>query len=280
MLANVCIGENAIVGAGSIVTKDVPPYAIVAGNPAKVLRFLPSPDQANQDASIPFLDLVTPHLELEEDLVAVFRKGLRTAGFVGGEPVESFEKAFAQFCNVDHAVAVSSGTDALRFALMACGIQVGDVVVTVPHTFIATTEAISQAGAHPEFVDIDEQTYNMSVPMLRRYLEKQCKRDANGKLISLRSGRPVTAVVPVHLYGQMADMDGIVELAENYGLDVIEDACQAHGAAYFSERENRWLTAGSVGRAAAFSFSIQARTSGLAERAEPLQPTIPILPRK
>jgi dTDP-4-amino-4,6-dideoxygalactose transaminase len=157
--------------------------------------------------SIPFLDLVTPHLELEQELTGVFHHALRTANFIGGPMVEQFEKAFAAFCNANHSIAVSSGTDALRFAIMACGVQPGDVVLTVPHTFIATTEAISQAGAIPEFVDIDEYTYNLSVEMLQRFLEEQCTRDTNGKLISLRSGRPVTAVVPVHLYGQMADMD-------------------------------------------------------------------------
>ncbi len=131
---------------------------------------------------IPFLDLVTPHLELEEELTGVFRRALLTAGFVGGPVVEEFEKAFAAFCNVSHSIAVSSGTDALRFALMASGVQPGDVVLTVPNTFIATTEAISQAGAMPEFVDIDERTYNMSVEMLRQYLERQCTRDKSGRL--------------------------------------------------------------------------------------------------
>src|SRR5947209_18855708 len=184
-------------------------------------------------ASIPFLDLVTPHVELEQELTAVFKATLRTAGFIGGRMVDDFEKAFAEFCDARHAVAVSSGTDGLRFALMAAGVQVGDVVVTVPHTFIATTEAISQAGALPEFVDIDERTYNMDPLKLRQYLENQCSVDALGKLISRRSGRPVTAVVPVHLYGQTADMDPIMDLAEQYGLIVIEDACQAHGAEYF-----------------------------------------------
>jgi dTDP-4-amino-4,6-dideoxygalactose transaminase len=168
--------------------------------------------------------------------------------------VEEFEKAFATFCDAGHCAAVSSGTDALRFALMASGIQSGDVVITVPNTFIATTEAISQAGAIPEFVDIDEQTYNMSADKLRQFLEVQCTRDKSGKLISLRNGRPVTAVVPVHLYGQMADMDSILGLANQYGLVVIEDACQAHGAEYFSKKLNRWMKAGSMGRAAAFSF--------------------------
>ncbi|MGO9085591.1 MAG: DegT/DnrJ/EryC1/StrS family aminotransferase [Candidatus Sulfotelmatobacter sp.] len=203
---------------------------------------------------IPFLDLVTPHVELEQELTAVFHKALRSAGFIGGPMVEEFEKAFAAFCDASHSVAVSSGTDALRFALMASGVKPDEVVVTVPHTFIATTEAISQAGALPEFVDIDERTYNMDPAKLGKYLENQCTVDDAGKLVSRRSGRPVTAVVPVHLYGQMADMDPILELAERYGLVVIEDACQAHGAEYFSRKHNRWMKAGSMGRAAAFSF--------------------------
>jgi len=205
-------------------------------------------------SSIPFLDLVTPHVELEKELTEVFQKALRTAGFIGGSMVQEFEAAFANFCDTKHSVAVNSGTDALRFALMACGVKSGDVVVTVPNTFIATTEAISQAGALPEFVDVDERTYNMDPAKLQEYLEKKCQRDSSGRLISLRSGRMVTAVVPVHLYGQTADMDPIVDLAAKYGLTVVEDACQAHGAEYFSRKQNRWMKAGSMGRAAAFSF--------------------------
>lgn len=204
--------------------------------------------------SIPFLDLVTPHLELEEELVTAFRKALHTAGFIGGAAVTEFERAFAAFCKVEHAIAVGNGTDALRFALMAAGVVPGDVVVTVPNTFIATTEAISQAGAHPEFVDIDEHTCNLSAKALRAYLEEGCQRDAGGRLVSRRSGRVVTAVLPVHLYGQMAEMDAIAELADEYGLIVIEDACQAHGAEFHSTKSNAWRRAGSIGRAAAFSF--------------------------
>jgi dTDP-4-amino-4,6-dideoxygalactose transaminase len=204
--------------------------------------------------AIPFLDLVTPHVEMEAELTAVFRRALYTAGFIGGPMVEEFETSFAAFCDTNHSIAVSSGTDALRFALMACGVKTGDVVLTVPHTFIATTEAISQAGALPEFVDIDERTYNMSPVKLAQYLHEQCARNDEGKLISKRSNRPVTAIVPVHLYGQIADMDPILKLAGEYGLTVVEDACQAHGAEYFSKHENRWMKAGSMGRAAAFSF--------------------------
>jgi dTDP-4-amino-4,6-dideoxygalactose transaminase len=205
-------------------------------------------------SGIPFLDLVTPHVELEQELTEVFRRALHTAGFIGGPMVEDFEKTFAKFCQVDYAMGVSSGTDALRFALMACGVSSGDVVVTVPHTFIATTEAISQAGALPEFVDIDALTYNMDPEKLREYLEQRCKKDSSGQLISLRSNRPVKAIIPVHLYGQMADMDAILELAERFNLIVVEDACQAHGAEYFSRKQKRWLKAGSIGQAAAFSF--------------------------
>jgi dTDP-4-amino-4,6-dideoxygalactose transaminase len=205
-------------------------------------------------SGIPFLDLVSPHIELEEELVGSFRRALAAGDFIGGSIVEGFEQEFAVFCDVNHAIAVGSGTDALRFALIACGVEAGDVVITVPHTFIATTEAISQAGALPEFVDIDELTYNMSVEKLQNFLEVQCTRDPSGKLLSCRSGRPVRAIVPVHLYGQMADMDRVLELAKQYDLLVIEDACQAHGAEYFSREQNRWRKAGSMGDAAAFSF--------------------------
>ena len=254
ILSNLSVGENAIVGAGSVVTRDVPRNAIVAGNPAKLLRFIEPVEEATVPDTVPFLDLVTPHLELEKELVSVFRKGLRTAGFVGGSVVEEFEKAFATFCDTGHCIAVNSGTDALRFALIAAGVQSGDVVITVPNTFIATTEAISQAGATAVFVDIDERTSNMSVERLQQFLQEECTRDASRNLISIRDGRRVTAIVPVHLYGQMADMDPILRLAGQYGLIVIEDACQAHGAEYFSRYENRWMKAGSMGKAAAFSF--------------------------
>jgi dTDP-4-amino-4,6-dideoxygalactose transaminase len=208
----------------------------------------------NHSQNIPFLDLVTPHVELEKELTAVFQQVIRSAAFIGGPMVENFEKEFAAFCHTERAVAVNSGTDALRFALIASGVKAGDVAVTVPNTFIATTEAISQAGALPEFVDIDERTYNMDPAKLREYLETQCTVSEEGQLISKRSERPVTAIVPVHLYGQMADMDAILELAEQYRLLVVEDACQAHGAEYFSRKQNRWVHAGSIGRAGAFSF--------------------------
>ena len=206
-------------------------------------------------ANIPFLDLATPHIELEQELTEILKRALHTAGFIGGPMVEQFESAFAEFCGTKYCVGVGSGTDALRFALTAAGVKPGDAVITVPHTFIATTEAISQAGAEPRFVDIDERTYNMDPGKVREYLENCCTFDDQlGVAIDNKSGKPVTAIVPVHLYGQMADMDPLLEIAGQYKLIVIEDACQAHGAQYFSKKENRWRTAGSMGSAAAFSF--------------------------
>jgi dTDP-4-amino-4,6-dideoxygalactose transaminase len=209
----------------------------------------------NSNEKIPFLDLVTPHLELEEELVDVFRSAIRTGRFIGGKEVEEFEREFALHCDVDYCVGVGSGTDALRFALIAAGVKQGETVITVPNTFIATTEAITQVGATIGFVDIDERTYNMDPARLKDYLETRCKKDRiSGRPVNIETGSLVSAVIPVHLYGQMADMDPIMELAEQYKLIVIEDACQAHGAEYFSQREGCWKKAGSVGHAAAFSF--------------------------
>lgn len=209
----------------------------------------------SSNEKIPFLDLITPHKELEQELTAVFQKVIGTAGFVGGPMVENFENEFAAYCDSKHCVGVASGTDAVRFALTAAGVRSGDIVVTVPHTFIATTEAISQAGARPDFVDIDEKTYAMDPKKLQDYFERECYVDREtGKPYHRRLRAPVTAIVPVHIYGQCADMDAILELAARYKLIVVEDACQAHGAEYFSKKENRWMKAGSMGHAGAFSF--------------------------
>ena len=208
-----------------------------------------------QTNKIPFLDLVTPHRELRAELLSVVEKAWDTAGFIGGPMVEEFEREFAAFCGVKNCVGVNSGTDALRFILLAAGIGADEIVVTVPHTFIATTEAISQTAAHIAFVDIDEETYTMDPEKLREYLETRCFFDRErGKLIEHTSQRVVRAIVPVHLYGQTADMDPILSLAEQYNLLVIEDACQAHGAEYFSKKEGKWGKAGSMGVASAFSF--------------------------
>jgi dTDP-4-amino-4,6-dideoxygalactose transaminase len=216
-------------------------YAIISG-------------ESNMNQKVPFLDLITPHREMEEELIAIVRKSLQTAGFIGGPMVEDFEREFAAYCDTAYCVGLGSGTDALRFALMALGVGQGDMVITVPNTFIATTEAISQAGAAIAFVDVDERTYNMDPAKLREFIETQCTPGPKGRPVHLKTGKTVAAIVPVHLYGQMADMDAVMETAREHGLQVVEDACQAHGAKYFSRRDNRWRTAGSIGHAAAFSF--------------------------
>ena len=162
--------------------------------------------------------------------------------FIGGPQVTGFEEEFAAFCDSRCCIGVGSGTDALRFALMAAGVGPGDAVVTVPNTFIATTEAISQVGATPIFVDIDPQTYTLDPQKLEDYFEMSLKPQASGL-----KPRP-KAVIPVHLYGQTADMDPILDIARQYDLAVIEDACQAHGASYKKRK------AGSLGMAGCFSF--------------------------
>jgi dTDP-4-amino-4,6-dideoxygalactose transaminase len=201
---------------------------------------------------VPFLDLVTIHRQLEDEFVHVFRHAVRSAHFIGGPEVEGFEAEFAAFCGTKYCVGVANGTDAVRFALMGAGIGKGDAVVTVSHTFIATVEAISQAGAETEFVDVDERTYTMSAKALAAYLEG-CATDKAGRPLGQRTGKPIKAIVPVHLYGQVADMDGLRTVAEKYRLEIIEDACQAHGAEYRGA-SGAWRRAGGLGRAAAFSF--------------------------
>ena len=209
----------------------------------------------NKTNPIPFLDLTTPHAVLREELIGVFNTALDHGAFIGGAMVQGFENDFSRFCETDYCVGVGSGTDALRFALIAAGIGGGDIVVTVPNTFIATTEAITQCGAYPVFVDIEESSCNMDPEKLRQYLECECEYDKECEaLLDTKTRRRVAAIVPVHLYGQMADMDRILELAGRYKLIVIEDACQAQGAEYYSGREKRWMKAGSMGLAAAFSF--------------------------
>ncbi len=202
---------------------------------------------------VPFLDLITPHRELEVELVEAFREALRSAAFIGGPQVEAFEQEFAAYCGAKHCVGVGSGTDAVRFALMASGVGGGDAVITVSHTFIATVEAISQAGADVEFVDVDARTYCMSPDSLRDYLAR-CEIDPiTGRPLGVRSGKPIKALLPVHIYGQVADVDSIIAIAEEYSLAVVEDACQAHGAEYRSA-DGGWRRAGTFGNAAAFSF--------------------------
>src|SRR5215212_1497583 len=127
--------------------------------------------KTNIPIRIPLVDLVTPHMELEPALTAVFQKAVTSAQFVGGPLVENFERDFAAFCGAQQCIGVASGTDAVRFALLAAGVTAGDVVITVANTFIATVEAISQAGAIPAFVDVDPRTYTLDPHQLRRFID-------------------------------------------------------------------------------------------------------------
>ena len=191
-------------------------------------------------AEVPFLDLVAQHRELRPALLKVLSDALDEAMFADGPEVERFEAAFAAFGGYRHVVAVANGTDALRIALQAMDIGPGKRVVTVPNTFIATTEAISHAGATFEFVDVDPASCLMDPNRLEAHLRAAFERRPKAE-------RPA-CVLPVHLYGQVVDMDAINALAERYELKVLEDAAQAHGATY------KGRSAGSLGSAAAFSF--------------------------
>lgn len=181
--------------------------------------------------NVPFLDLQAQHGPLRSELAEVISEVIESGAFAGGPFVDAFEKDFANFCDCEHAIGVGNGTDALWLALLACGIGRDDEVITVPNTFIATAEAISFCGARPVFVDVDERTYTMDPAALEKALTVKTK-----------------AIIPVHLFGQPADMDPILEFARDRGLRVIEDAAQAHGAEY------RGCKAGSLGDIGCFSF--------------------------
>jgi dTDP-4-amino-4,6-dideoxygalactose transaminase len=180
---------------------------------------------------IPFLDLRAHHNSIREELETAIREVIDSNAFAGGPFVAKFEQDFATFCGAANAIGVGNGTDALWLTLLALGVGAGDEVITVPMTFMATAEAISYCGAKPVFVDIDERTYTLDPDLLERAITPKTK-----------------AIIPVHLFGQTADMDAILEIARRHGVPVIEDACQAHGAEYKGRK------AGSIGTAGGFSF--------------------------
>jgi dTDP-4-amino-4,6-dideoxygalactose transaminase len=177
------------------------------------------------------LDLKAQYLSIKDEIDAAIQNVLNDTAFAGGPYVAAFEKDFASYCQTQYAIGVNSGTSALWLSLIALGIGPGDEVITVPNTFIATAEAISYCGATPVFVDIDEKTYNMNPALIEAAITSKTK-----------------AIIPVHLFGQMADMDPIMDIARAHKLYVIEDACQAHGAEYKGRR------AGSIGDTGCFSF--------------------------
>lgn len=202
---------------------------------------------------IPFVDLAAQHQEVRSEIDAVFQKAVDTSGFVGGPNVVQFEENFASFCHGKYAVAVSDGTHALFVALQAVGVAHGDLVLTVSHTFIATAEAIVQCGADPVFLEVDAREYTLSPDALSSWLEENCELDSENVCRHISSGRRVSAVIPVHLYGLSADMAPILAIANQYHLEVVEDACQAHGA-WYTFPDGAKSYAGSMGSAGAFSF--------------------------
>ena len=180
---------------------------------------------------IPFLDLKAQYAGIRQELDAAVLAVLASGDYVLGNEVAAFEREFAAWCGVSHAVAVNTGTSALHLALLAAGVGPGDEVITVPFTFVATVSAICYTGARPVFVDVEPRTLTMDPARLEETITPRTR-----------------AIVPVHLYGQMADMDPIMAIARRHGLAVIEDACQAHGAEYHGRR------AGGIGLSGCFSF--------------------------
>jgi dTDP-4-amino-4,6-dideoxygalactose transaminase len=182
-------------------------------------------------ANIPFLDLRRQYAAIRDDVDRAMQDVLDQCAFAGGPAVATFEDGFASYCGVRHCVGVNSGTSALHLALLACGVRPGDEVITVPMTFVATAWAISYTGARPVFVDIEPQTCTIDPNQIERAITSRTR-----------------ALLPVHLYGQMADMAPLLEICERHGLALIEDAAQAHGAEYRGRR------AGGFGRVGCFSF--------------------------
>jgi len=180
---------------------------------------------------VPFLDLKSHHAPLLQEINDAIREVIDSAAFAGGPFVTRFEDDFAAYCDCTHAIGVGSGTEALWLVLLAMGVGPGDEVITVPNSFMATAEAITYCGAKPVFVDVDERTYTLDPAGLERVVTARTK-----------------AIIPVHLFGQPADMDPILAFARERGLFVVEDAAQAHGAIYKGRK------VGTLGDAACFSF--------------------------
>lgn len=180
---------------------------------------------------IPFVDLRTQYETIKDEIDKNISDVIHESAFIGGSYLERFEREFAAFCNAEHCIGVGNGTDALFIALKAFGIGAGDEVITTAFSFIATSEAITMSGARVVFVDINPATFNIDVTKIEDKITERTR-----------------AIIPVHLYGQPADMNPILDIARKYRLKVIEDAAQAHGAVY----KGRQI--GTIGDAACFSF--------------------------
>lgn len=196
---------------------------------------------------IPLVDLSAQYEEVKEEMHQLWDEILDSMYLYLGPNVKGFENEFASYNDVKHCIGVGSGTEAVHFALRACGISKGDEVIAPSHTFFATIEAIIHSGAYPVMLDIDPETYTLSVEKTREYIERNCLERKEG-LKDKKTGKILKSILPVHLYGHPADMDGFKEIADEYNLCIIEDSAQAHGAEYKGQKT------GGLGDLSAFSF--------------------------
>jgi dTDP-4-amino-4,6-dideoxygalactose transaminase len=204
---------------------------------------------------VPLLDLKAQYQTIKDEIKETMEEVLDSQHFILGPKVEALEDAIASYCGCNYGVGVSSGTDALLIALMVKGIGPGQGVVTVPYTFFSTAGSVYRLGARPFFVDIDPLTYNIDPDGIETFVEVECNFDSSaGALVHKSSGSRIRAIIPVHLYGQCADMDRIMEIARRYNLVVIEDAAQAIGTEYPSTKSGEPRRAGSMGHFGCFSF--------------------------
>jgi UDP-2-acetamido-3-amino-2,3-dideoxy-glucuronate N-acetyltransferase len=265
IVCGITLGEYAFIGAGAVVNRDVANYALMVGNPARRIGWMcrcgvrlkgtdepgsimecpacgesyirtgdllaPVRQAKTEIKSVPLLDLKSQYLSMKADVNGAIGRVVESQHFILGPEVQALEKEIAAYCGCEHAIGVSSGTDALLVALMTLGIGPGDEVITTPFTFFATVGTILRVGATPVFADIDPTTFNIDPGAVRKALTSKTK-----------------AVVPVHLFGQATDMDPIMEIASQHGLGVIEDAAQAIGTEYKGKK------AGTLGTLGCFSF--------------------------
>ena len=241
ILPEITIGKEAVVGAGSVVTKDVPPFTIVFGSPAKYFKTVPKEEvlfenlaeypSQQEPNEIPFLDLKRQYLSIKPQIDAAIQEVLNETQFILGKNVQELEKEIASYVGTNHAVGVACGSDGLILSLMALNIGEGDEVITTPNTFFATGGAIANVGAKPVFVDIDEKTLNINPNKIKKENNKKTK-----------------AIIAVHLCGNPCDMEKIMDVADKHKLYVIEDAAQALGAKY------KGKMIGSIGHIGVYSF--------------------------